>query len=142
MRFLWIVAGLTVLVVIGASLYRYFEKESDALGAGAERRVPRGADAGGADYGKAGMWIARPDIAGNPSLWAPQGFAATRAPRASVFFVHPTSFLESSAWNAPVDDEESQDRAAAVRAQPGERVQFGRARSGRPNTGRRRSAPS
>jgi pimeloyl-ACP methyl ester carboxylesterase len=33
------------------------------------------------------------------------------APRASVFFVHPTSFLESTAWNAPLDHEESQWRA-------------------------------
>jgi pimeloyl-ACP methyl ester carboxylesterase len=37
--------------------------------------------------------------------------AAPPAPRASVFFVHPTSFLDSGAWNAPVTHEESQWRA-------------------------------
>ncbi|MEA3046654.1 MAG: hypothetical protein QOJ53_986, partial [Sphingomonadales bacterium] len=26
-RFLWVIAGLTVLAIIGAGLYRYFEKE-------------------------------------------------------------------------------------------------------------------
>jgi len=108
-RFLWIVAGLTVLVVIGAGLYRYFEKDLMrwVMVPSVEfREMP-----GGADYARAGMWIARPDLGDNPSLWTPRGFAATRTPRASVFFIHPTSFLESSAWNAPVDDEESQWRA-------------------------------
>jgi hypothetical protein len=108
-RFLWIIAGLTMLVVIGAGLYRYFEKDLmrwAMVPSVAFREIP-----GGADYARAEMWIARPDLRDNPSLWTPQGAAATRTPRASVFFIHPTSFLESSAWNAPVDDEESQWRA-------------------------------
>ena len=108
-RFLWIVAGLTMLVVIGAGLYRYFEKDLMrwVMVPSVEfREIP-----GGADYGRAEMWIARPDLRDNPSLWTPQGVSATRTPRASVFFIHPTSFLESSAWNAPLDDEESQWRA-------------------------------
>ena len=73
----------------------------------------------GADYGQARLWIARPDIAGNPSLWTAAGRRSRRAaPRASVFFIHPTSFLESTAWNAPINDPESQDRAALfVRSQ-------------------------
>jgi len=32
-------------------------------------------------------------------------------PRFAVFFVHPTSFLDRSRWNAPLDDAESQARA-------------------------------
>jgi hypothetical protein len=111
-RFLWVIAGLTVLVVIGAGLYRYFEKDLMrwVLVPSAEfRDVPMPA---GATYAQPSMWIARPDIPGNPALWVPRGFEAASEPRASVFFVHPTSFLESSAWNAPVDDAESQDRAA------------------------------
>ncbi|HKR24168.1 MAG TPA: DUF3089 domain-containing protein, partial [Allosphingosinicella sp.] len=109
--FLRIVAALIVLVILGALGYRLFEKELMRLALVPSvdfRAVPMPA---GADYGKAALWIARPDIAGNPSLWAPPGFAPARAPRASVFFVHPTSFLERSAWNAPIDDEESQWRA-------------------------------
>jgi hypothetical protein len=117
-RFLWIVAGLTLVFIAGAIAYRIFEKDLMrwALVPSVDfRAVPMPA---GADYTQARLWIARPDIAGNPSLWTPAGFAATRAPRASIFFIHPTSFLESSAWNAPVDDAESQDRAALfVRSQ-------------------------
>jgi hypothetical protein len=117
-RFLWVIAGLTVLVIIGAGLYRAFEKELMrwAMVPGVEfRAVPMPA---GADYRQARLWIARPDITGNPALWTPEGFRPAAAPRASVFFVHPTSFMESSAWNARVDDPESQDRAALfVRSQ-------------------------
>ncbi len=36
---------------------------------------------------------------------------ATQAPDFAVFFVHPTSFLDGSKWNAPLDDQQSQDRA-------------------------------
>lgn len=118
-RFLWVVAVLTVLVVAGAGAYRYFEKDLMrwALVPNVEFvavPMPRGAN-----YSQAELWIARPDIPGNPALWVPEGIAAA-APeaRASIFFIHPTSFLESSAWNAPLDDAESQTRAALfVRSQ-------------------------
>jgi hypothetical protein len=117
-RFLWIIAILTMLFIAGAIGYRLFEKQLMrwALVPSVEfSEVPLPP---GASYAQAGLWIARPDIAGNPSLWTPAGFRPTQAPRASVFFVHPTSFLESRGWNAPVDDRESQDRAALfVRSQ-------------------------
>ena len=117
-KFLWVVAGLTVLFLAGAIAYRLFEKDLmrwAMVPTVAFKAVPMPS---GADYRQARMWIARPDIAGNPSLWAPPGFAPTNSPRAAVFFVHPTSFLESGAWNASIDDRESQDRAALfVRSQ-------------------------
>ena len=116
--FLRIIAILTMLFIAGALGYRLFEKELMRwvmVPSVPFRAVPMPA---GASYGQKGLWIARPDIEGNPSLWAPPGFGATATPRASVFFVHPTSFLESSAWNAPLDDRESQRRAALfVRSQ-------------------------
>lgn len=116
--FLWVIAVLTVIFIIGAGLLRYFEKDllRWAMVPSAQFRVvPMPA---GADYRQARMWIARPDILGNPSLWTPHGIAPAGPPRASVFFVHPTSFLERNAWNAPIDDVESQDRAALfVRSQ-------------------------
>jgi hypothetical protein len=62
-------------------------------------------------YDKPALWIARPDIANNPSLWTPPGVPRTGPVRAEVFFIHPTSFLEKSHWNAPLTDPESQWRA-------------------------------
>ena len=110
-RFLWVVAGITMLVIVGALLYRIFEQElmrwaMVPKGEFVEVPLPKGSS-----YARPEMWIARPGIADNPALWAPQGLAASPFPRASVFFVHPTSFLESSAWNARLEDEESQQRA-------------------------------
>lgn len=110
-RFLWIVAGLTVLFIAGALAYRIFEEDLMRFAfvpKGEFREVPLPA---GASYDRPEMWIARPDLPRNPSLWAPPGHAPAWRARASVFFVHPTSFLESSGWNAPLDDEESQVRA-------------------------------
>ena len=111
-RFLWVVAGLTVIFIIGAIGYKLFEHQLMRLAFVPKvefREVPMEA---GASYAGRELWIARPDIPGNPSLWTPPGVRrSSAAPRASVFFIHPTSFLERSAWNAPLDDEESQWRA-------------------------------
>lgn len=63
-------------------------------------------------YDAKAMWYARPDIAGNPAEWRPTGFKEAALPKpAAVFFIHPTSFLERSAWNAPLDDARSADLA-------------------------------
>jgi hypothetical protein len=110
-RFLWIVAGLTVLFVAGAVAYRLFEQDlmrwtMVPKGEFVEVPMPEGAS-----YADASLWVARPDLPGSPARWTPQGFAPARAPKAAVFFIHPTSFLESSAWNAGLDDHESQNRA-------------------------------
>jgi hypothetical protein len=110
-RFLWIVAGITVLFIVGAIAYRIFQPQLMRfvfVPSSDFREVPM---ARGASYRNAGLWIARPDIRDNPALWTPQGMRPTETPRASVFFIHPTSFMEKSAWNAPVDDPESQTRA-------------------------------
>ena len=67
-RFLWIVLILTLLVVAGAFAYRIFEKDLMrwALVPSVEfQAVPMPA---GASYAQANMWLARPDIAGNPAF--------------------------------------------------------------------------
>lgn len=111
-RFLWVVAGLTVLFIIGAIAYKIFEHQLLRLAFVPKvefKEVPREA---GSSYADRNLWIARPDIPDNPSLWTPPGVARGNGPaQAAVFFIHPTSFLERSAWNAPLDDEESQWRA-------------------------------
>lgn len=117
-RFLWVVAILTVLVVAGAILFATFQERLFrwALVPTAEfAEVPMPE---GATYRDAAMWIARPDIPDNPSGWLPQGVAPGGEQQASVFFIHPTSYLERTAWNAPLDHQESQWRAGLfVRSQ-------------------------
>lgn len=63
-------------------------------------------------YAEKAMWIARPDIPGNPALWTPPQFKDGVPPgNAAIFFIHPTSYLDRSAWNAPLDDPTANDRA-------------------------------
>ncbi|MXP24487.1 DUF3089 domain-containing protein [Altererythrobacter indicus] len=45
-----------------------------------------------------------------PTAYAPVPTLA-KVPKFAVFFVHPTSYLEKSYWNAPLDDPKSQSRA-------------------------------
>ena len=109
-RFLWIVAILTILFMAGALAYRIFAPQLMKLALIPDRAFEGGPGAPLA-YDKAGSWIARPDMPGNPSLWTPPGVKRGGPGRAEVFFVHPTSYLEKAHWNAPLDDRESQERA-------------------------------
>ena len=110
-RFLWVVAGLVVLVLAAAIAYRIWGNElmRAAMVPGAE--FEGGAPAAKSAYAKPELWIARPDMKDSPALWTPTGVARKGEPSASLFFIHPTSYLERSRWNAPLDHEESQWRA-------------------------------
>ena len=110
-RFLWVVAGLVVLVLIAALSFRLFGAQFMRW-----TMIPGEAFEGGpppvtSAYARKEMWIARPDIGGNPALWTPPGVAGGGEAKASLFFIHPTSFLEKSQWNAPLDHPDSQWRA-------------------------------
>ncbi len=109
-KFLIIVAALAGLVILAAILWRLFAADLIRTAF-----VPTGgfADsqpAAAPDYAKPASWVARPDIAGNPALWTPTGFSAAPKPAAAVFFVSPTAWLSRSAWNAPLDDAETNER--------------------------------
>ena len=110
-RFLWVVAGLTVLVMVAALLYRLFGAELIRFTMVPTAQFKGGPAPAPTAYADRAMWIARPDLQDSPASWLPEGMKAEGAPRASVFFIHPTSYLETTRWNAPVDDEESQRRA-------------------------------
>lgn len=110
-RFLWVVAIIVMIVIAAAFALRMFPSQLMRVafvpGSSFEedRRPP------GPDYSRAHMWIARPDLPSSPAAWTPPGIAPTAAPRASVFFIHPTSFLDKSHWNAALDGKDTQDLA-------------------------------
>ena len=111
-KFLYIVAALIALVIALGVTYRLFGedliKRAMVPSAVFKAPLPQKTDA----YADAKMWVARPDIAGNPALWLPPGFTDAAKGKAAVFFIHPTSYLNRAAWNAPLDDGEANDRAA------------------------------
>lgn len=112
-RFLWVIAGLIVLTLLAALGYRLFQRQlMEAYFVPTAAFTPVALPSG-PSYADRSLWIARPDIADNPASWLPEGeVAAPSEAKASVFFIHPTSLLEGSAWNAAIDDPESQERAA------------------------------
>lgn len=110
-KFLYIIAVLIGLVIAAAIAYRLFGLQlmRVAMVPSAEFEAPKGNN----PYDEATLWIARPDIPSNPSLWLPPGVKAEpEKGKAAVFFIHPTSYLNRSRWNAPLDDAEGNERAA------------------------------
>lgn len=112
-KFLYVFAGLIVLAIAAAFAYRLWGVEMMRMAMVPGETFSQKPGLTAADYRDRRMWLARPDIANNPALWAPP----THAPRAAkggaaVFFIHPTSYLNRSHWNAPLDDEEANARAA------------------------------
>ena len=114
-KFLYLFAVLITVFIVLAFAYRLF---GETLIRGAmvptakfEAPLAQKTDA----YAGTEMWIARPDLANNPSVWLPERPAADSdevTGNAAIFFVHPTSYLNRAHWNAPLDDAEANDRAA------------------------------
>ena len=117
-KFLYGVVVLIVLVIAAAVVYSLFGNQLirtalvPSAAFTAEPRAARNA------YDARRMWIARPDIAGNPALWTPAGYSPAPHPAAAVFFIHPTSYIGRDHWNAALDDADTNARAALfLRAQ-------------------------
>lgn len=119
-RFLWVIAALIVLVLIGALAYRLFGVELMRLTMVPTVAFEPAPPAAAGAYAQDDMWIARPGKKDDPSLWLPPGVQpeAEQGEQAAIFFIHPTSYLAKDHWNAPLDDAESQWRAGLfVRSQ-------------------------
>lgn len=106
-------AGLIVLVIAGAFAYRFYGNDliRMALVPGEEFRAQPKAESH--VYDDRRLWLARPDKPGNPALWTPAGYSPGPAGKgAAIFFIHPTSYVSRDHWNAPINDPETNDRAA------------------------------
>lgn len=108
-KFLYVVVGLIVLALAATFAYRFWGIELLRQALVPSANVAQLSAPG--DYSKADFWLARPDKPGNPALWTPEGFKPAENPPAAVFFIHPTSFLDRSQWNAPLTDVAANARA-------------------------------
>jgi len=93
---------LTLLVVAGA--FAFFQFGNRVL---IDQAVPKGhfvaAKAGGGpDYSSAANWIAKPGMGDDPSSWLPDGVQQASVGNAAVFYIHPTTYLYTDRWNAPL----------------------------------------
>src|SRR5262245_58160570 len=110
-RFLWFVTILIILALVGALAFRLLATQLMRFTFVPTVTFKEQLAPSGPDYRRADNWLARPDLPGNPALWTPEGFVNRPDTRASIFFIHPTSYLAKERWNAPLDDAESQARA-------------------------------
>jgi hypothetical protein len=109
-RFLLAITILTLIVVAGA--FAIYQFGGSVL---LREATPKGhfeppATRSGPDYAKSDSWIARPDIPHNAAEWLPDGVARTAPGPAAVFYIHPTTYLRSDRWNAPLYEPESGSR--------------------------------
>lgn len=112
-RFLILVFILILLFV--AAAFAIFQFGQEVL---VRQATPRGhfqqpASRSGPDYSRLDSWIARPDIADNPSHWLPGGVEAG-AGSAAVFYIHPTTYLDRDRWNAPISGSPTSDSRSAL----------------------------
>jgi len=101
-RFLMIIFVLTLLTVAGA--FAFFQYGGRVL---MDQAVPKGhfvaaAAGGGPDYSQPANWIARPGSGDSPANWLPEGVQKGAVGNAAVFYIHPTTYLHTDRWNAPV----------------------------------------
>jgi len=124
-KFLYLVAIAVILVIAGLFVLRIWSNELTRFAfvprSVFEQQQPLDDNA----YNDPAMWFSRPGLGtGDPARWQPAMAEQDRAglptpsdpapappPAFAVFYIHPTSYLATSHWNAPLDDVESQDRA-------------------------------
>lgn len=110
-KFLYIVAVLIVLAIAATFAYRIWGmqllRQAMIPGARFESQAALPKDS----YARPEMWLARPGLSGNPALWLPSGMKAGQPSKAAIFVIHPTSYLDRSRWNAPLDNAEANGRA-------------------------------
>jgi hypothetical protein len=115
-KFLYLFASLVVLVIAGGFVFSIYQDELTNFAIGQleptvkfEKQSALAANV----YDDPKMWFSRGGQKdNNPTLWEPIGAPKTEVPgSAAIFFIHPTSFMARTSWNAPLDDQDSQDRA-------------------------------
>jgi hypothetical protein len=102
-RFLGCILVLTLLAVAGAfAIYQWGGRAliSEAVPTGHFEAAKAGS---GPDYSTRSSWIAHPGMPNDPADWLPKGQTASRLQEAAVFYVHPTTYLKTDRWNAPLD---------------------------------------
>lgn len=118
-KFLYIVAVLIGLVIAVLLVLRVFGTQLSRIAFVPSESFTEQAPLPSGAYAATDMWIGRPGKPGNPALWRPKGVKGEIGGlEATIFFIHPTSYLSRARWNAPLGDKEANERAIRfVRAQ-------------------------
>lgn len=125
-KFLYIIAGLTVLLLAGAFILTIFSAELTRLALVPTTEFEEQEALETNAYADPAMWFEHPEKDTSLARWHPywdERFENAQdrnetldrielAPEEyAVFFVHPTSYVNRSSWNAPLIDEEANETA-------------------------------
>src|SRR6476661_2580826 len=102
-RFLGCIFVLTLLfVAAGVSIYQWGDRFliRQAIPKG---HFEAGAAGSGPDYTRPSAWITGAASDGDPTQWRPVGEPAGTTGNAAVFYIHPTTYLNTDTWNAPIE---------------------------------------
>jgi hypothetical protein len=113
-KFLYIMAGLIAVIIAVSVALRFWAQDLSQLAFVPRTEFEPQPALAPSVYDDPAMWISRPGVGRNdPVRWLPEGFPGedAQALGAAVFFIHPTSYLRTAHWNAPLDDADSRSRA-------------------------------
>lgn len=113
-KFLYIIAALIIVFIAGAFVVRIYEKDLTEFAFVPDTKFVKQEALATNIYDDPKMWFAMGRNVGpdNPVRFVPAGAPDTKMPGpAAIFFIHPTSYMEKTQWNAPLDDALSQSRA-------------------------------
>ena len=116
-KFLYIVAAIIVIVIAAAFALNLWSEQLTRLVMVPTSEYVEQAPLDDNAYTDPEMWFSRPGIGtDDPARWQPPTRGEGRSmpspteqgSKFATFFIHPTSYLDRSNWNAPLDDTESQ----------------------------------
>lgn len=114
-RFLGCIFILTLLVVIGAFLLFQFGQQVLVKQATPKGHFEAQAAGSAPDYAADSAWLSKPGLERDPSQWVPENEVLTLQPtRAELFYVHPTTYLKTDRWNAPLAGDGDADPRAEL----------------------------
>lgn len=120
-KFLYVIAAIIVLVIAALLVLRIWANELTALALIPSTEFVEQEPLTRNAYSDPALWYSHPDLADNIARWQPNYAGAPSMPTPTgpspaeyaVFFIHPTSYLDRSTWNAPIGDEEA-ERIASI----------------------------
>ena len=111
-KFLYIVAALITLVLGGGIVWQLYGQQLVSRALIPSVAFKAEPDQPEAAYVSPDMWYSRPGKGANdPALGTPAGIKPDPRPPAALFFIHPTSFIDRSAWNMPLGNPDGEQRA-------------------------------
>ncbi len=103
-RFLFVIFGLTLIVIAGAFFIFQYGGSTLIRMATPQGRFIEPPPRSGPDYALGSSWLARPGNSDSPAAWVPDGTVRALPDNpAATFYVHPTTYLERDRWNAALE---------------------------------------